>query len=285
MLTEVDRLLVATPDAAAAAAAWRTVLGAEEVHSGPAPALGAHRTVVRAGRSDVEFLQPDGTGAIADALSRRGRAHVWAAGAASPDPGAVAGTARAAGARVGSEGDRVHVELEIEGAPIRFVISPEAERAPAGRLDFLYEATVLAADQAGAVARIRDAFGLDESVFTTITSEMFGYTGVLTLFRAGQLHRFEVITPIDRDKTMGRYHAREGACFYMGFAEASDLLDIERRIPPGGVTIDRPESRRIDQTPDQVWIHPPTLGGVMLGVSRPSMAWMWSGHPERVAPV
>ena len=285
MLTEVDRLLVATPDAAAAAAAWRTVLGAEEVHSGPAPALGAHRTVVRAGRSDVEFLQPDGTGAIADALSRRGRAHVWAAGAASPDPGAVAGTARAAGARVGSEGDRVHVELEIEGAPIRFVISPEAERAPAGRLDFLYEATVLAADQAGAVARIRDAFGLDESVFTTITSEMFGYTGVLTLFRAGQLHRFEVITPIDRDKTMGRYHAREGACFYMGFAEASDLLDIERRIPPGGVTIDRPEDRRIGQTPDQVWIHPPTLGGVMLGVSRPSMAWMWSGHPERVVPV
>lgn len=285
MLTEVDRLLVATPDAAAAAAAWRTVLGAEEVHSGPAPALGAHRTVVRAGRSDVEFLQPDGTGAIADALSRRGRAHVWAAGAASPDPGAVAGTARAAGARVGSEGDRVHVELEIEGAPIRFVISPEAERAPAGRLDFLYEATVLAADQAGAVARIRDAFGLDESVFTTITSEMFGYTGVLTLFRAGQLHRFEVITPIDRDKTMGRYHAREGACFYMGFAEASDLLGIERRIPPGGVTIDRPEGRRIDQTPDQVWIHPPTLGGVMLGVSRPSMAWMWSGHPERVVPV
>lgn len=285
MLTEVDRLLVATPDAAAAAAAWRSVLGAEEVHSGQTTALGARRTVVRAGRSDVEFLQPDGTGPIADALSRRGRAHVWAAGAASPDPGAVAGTARAAGARVGSEGDRVHVELEIEGAPIRFVISPEAERAPAGRLDFLYEATVLAADQAGAVARIRDAFGLDKSVFTTITSEMFGYTGVLTLFRAGQLHRFEVITPIDRDKTMGRYHAREGACFYMGFAEASDLLDIERRIPPGGVTIDRPEGRRIDQTPDQVWIHPPTLGGVMLGVSRPSMAWMWSGHPERVAPV
>ena len=285
MLTEVDRLLVATPDAAAAAAAWRSILGAEEVQAGPVPALGAHRTVVRAGRSDVEFLQPDGTGAIADALSRRGRAHVWAAGAASPDPGVVASTARAAGARVASEGDRVHVELEIEGAPIRFVISPETERAPAGRLDFLYEATVLAADQAGAVARIRDAFGLDESVFTTITSEMFGYTGVLTLFRAGRLHRFEVITPIDRDKTMGRYHAREGACFYMGFAEAPDLLDVERQIPPGGVTIDRPEGRRSDQTPDQVWIHPPTLGGVMLGVSRPSMAWMWSGHPERVVPV
>jgi hypothetical protein len=51
------------------------------------------------------------------------------------------------------------------------------------------------------------------------------------------------------------------------------------------VTVDRPEGRRPDQSPDQVWIHPPTLGGVMLGVSRPSMAWMWSGHPERVTPL
>jgi hypothetical protein len=71
----------------------------------------------------------------------------------------------------------------------------------------------------------------------------------------------------------------------MGFAEASDLMDIEGRIAPGGVTIDRPDGRGADQSPDQIWIHPPSLGGVMLGVSRPSMAWMWSGHPERVAPL
>jgi len=285
MLTEVDRLLVATPDAAAGVSAWTRVLGAEEVLRDAVPELGAIRTVVRAGRSDVEFLQPDGTGPVADALARRGRAHVWAAGAASTDPAAAARTARSAGARVEAEGDRYHVELEIEGAPIRFVVSPEAEREPAGRLDFLYEATVLAADQAGAVARIRDAFGLDETGFTTITSELFGYTGVLTLFRPGQLHRFEVITPIDPTKTMGRYHAREGASFYMGFAEAPDLTVIEAAIPTGGVTIDRPEGRSQSLNPDQVWIHPPTLGGVMLGVSRPSMAWMWSGYPDRVIPL
>ena len=285
MLTEVDRLLGATPDAAAGVSAWTRVLGAEEVLRDAVPELGAIRTVVRAGRSDVEFLQPDGTGPVADALARRGRAHVWAAGAASTDPAAAARTARSAGARVEAEGDRYHVELEIEGAPIRFVVSPEAEREPAGRLDFLYEATVLAADQAGAVARIRDAFGLDETGFTTITSELFGYTGVLTLFRPGQLHRFEVITPIDPTKTMGRYHAREGASFYMGFAEAPDLTVIEAAIPTGGVTIDRPEGRSQSLNPDQVWIHPPTLGGVMLGVSRPSMAWMWSGYPDRVIPL
>lgn len=84
---------------------------------------------------------------------------------------------------------------------------------------------------------------------------------------------------------MGRYHAREGACLYMGFGEAPDLLGIERQIQEGGVTVDRPEGRTAYQSPDQIWIHPPTLGGVMLGVSRPSMAWMWSGHPERVIPL
>ena len=283
MLREVDRLLVATPDSERAATAWRSILGAEEVLRERATSLAAVRRVIRVGRSDIEFLEPDGAGPVAEALSRRGRAHVFAAGASASDPDAVAKTAKAAGAKVEADGARHLVTLQIEGAPIRFVISPEEERAPAGRLDFLYEATVLAADQAGAVAKIRDAFGLDEKVFTTITSEIFGYTGVLTLFRAGQLHRFEVITPIERDKTMGRYHAREGACFYMGFAEAPDLIDIEKRIAPGGLTIDRPEGRRDDQSPDQIWIHPPTLGGVMLGVSRPTMAWMWSGHPERVA--
>ena len=52
-----------------------------------------------------------------------------------------------------------------------------------------------------------------------------------------------------------------------------------------GITIDRPEGRADDQPPDQAWVHPPTLGGVMLGLSRPTMAWQWSGHPERVEEV
>ena len=284
-MTEVDRLLVATADAAAAGEAWRNLLGAEEVLREPCVELAAVRHVFRIGRSEIEFLQPDGGGPIAEALSRRRRAHVWAAGASSPDPAAVAGTARSTGAETARLGDRHLVTLNIEDAPIRFVISPEAERSPVGRLDFLYEATVLAADQAKAVNQIRDAFGLDDAIFTRITSEAFGYTGVLTLFRPGQLHRFEVITPIDAGKTMARYHAREGACFYMGFGEARDLMEIERRIEPSGRTTDRPKGRRADEPPDQVWIHPTALGGVMLGVSRPTMAWMWSGHPERVAPI
>jgi hypothetical protein len=70
----------------------------------------------------------------------------------------------------------------------------------------------------------------------------------------------------------------------MCFAESHDLLAIERRVNEigAGITADRPAGRRAGQSADQMWVHPPALGGVMLGLSRPSMAWTWSGHPERV---
>jgi hypothetical protein len=287
MLSEIDRVQLATPDAVSAAAKWRDLVGAEEIRKDRVALLGARRTILRAGAADIELLEPDGTGVVEKELKRRGRAHLFAAGASSPDPGKVAEHARTKGAQHGEEGDQHFLCLEIEGAPIRFVISEPEPRKRAGDLDFLYEATVLAADQAGAVRKIRDAFALDESHFTTITSQAFGYTGVLTLFEEGALHRFEVITPIDKQKTMGRYHAREGASFYMAFAESGRMAEIERkaRAAEAGITVDRPAERAPERTADQLWLHPPSLGGMMLGISRPSMAWRWSGHPERVAAI
>jgi hypothetical protein len=34
---------------------------------------------------------------------------------------------------------------------------------------------------------------------------------------------------------------------------------------------------------DGLWIHPSALGGLLLGVSRSTAAWEWSGRPELVA--
>ncbi len=45
---------------------------------------------------------------------------------------------------------------------------------------------------------------------------------------------------------------------------------------------------RRTQTPqerDGLWIHPSALNGVLMGVSRHSLAWQWSGRPERVQPL
>src|SRR5215469_16727498 len=287
MLTEIDRVLIATPDAEGAARKWREMVGAEEVRRDHVELLNAKRIVLRAGTSDIELVEPEGEGIFADELKRRGRAHLFAAGATSPDPEKVAEQAKNAGAKCAVEEGRFYIKIEIEGAPIRFVISPESKREPAGDLDFLYEATVLAADQAKAIDQIAETFALDKKHFTTITSETFGYTGVLTLFREGALHRFEVITPTEMSKTMGRYYAREGASYYMAFAESAAMPKIERaaRDVGTGITVDRPATRHASLTADQLWLHPATLGGMMLGVSRPTMAWRWSGHPERVAEV
>ena len=287
MLQEIDRVVVATPDAAAAAQAWIHRVGAREIGGGHVAWLSARRTLLRAGASEVELLEPDGEGVLADELRRRGRAHLFAAGATADDPGAVTSHAASVGATHVAEGHQHWLTIEIEGAPIRFVISPPAERATAGDLDYLYEATVLAANQAGAVDRIAKTFALDPANFSTITSAAFGYTGVLTLFRPGHLHRFEVITPTDMTKTMGRYYGREGCSFYMAFAESHRLLEIERAAKAAGaaLTVDRPEGRSESVTADQLWLHPPSLGGMMLGVSRPTMAWTWSGAPERVEAV
>jgi hypothetical protein len=284
MLTEIDRILLATPDAVGSAMPWRDLLGAEFVGRDRLDSLGAQRMTLRVGTTDIEFLQPDGAGLVADELARRGRAHLFAAGAQSPRAAAVSRHAADQGAACVDADDRHYVTLQIEGAPIRFVVSPEGERQAAGHLDFLYEATVLAADQATAVEQIARTFNLDRSAFTTITSEAFGYTGVLTLFDPDRLHRFEVITPIDMAKTMGRYYGREGASYYMAFAESDQMPLIERlaAAQAAGITLDRPAGRDPALSADQLWLHPATLGGMMLGVSRPSMAWRWSGKPERV---
>jgi hypothetical protein len=287
LLKEIDRVQLATPDASGAARNWQRLLGAEVIHQDRVACLGAKRVTLRVGFSDIEILEPDGAGTVDSELRRRGRAHLFAAGASSPHPDRAAKCAEASGATHIEDSRRHYLTLMMEGAPIRFVISPEEAREPVGDIDFLYEVTLLAADQTAAVRQIRDAFDLDDAHFTTITSEHFGYSGVLTLFREGALHRFEVITPRDKQKTMGRYHAREGASFYMAFAESARLAHIEREAKKvdAGITVDRPNDRPASRTADQLWLHPSALGGMMLGVSRPSMAWRWSGHPERVVSI
>jgi hypothetical protein len=34
---------------------------------------------------------------------------------------------------------------------------------------------------------------------------------------------------------------------------------------------------------DGLWIHPSALSGLLLGISRTTVAWEWSGRPELVA--
>jgi hypothetical protein len=84
---------------------------------------------------------------------------------------------------------------------------------------------------------------------------------------------------------MGRFFARFGEAFYMAFAESHSLAAIEDRAREfgAGFTLAPPKQHRPGGA-DTVFLHANALGGMMLGISRPTQAWQWSGHPGRVEP-
>ena len=51
--------------------------------------LGAKRVTLRAGTGEIELLEPEGNSVVADELARRGRSHLFGAGATSLDPRAL----------------------------------------------------------------------------------------------------------------------------------------------------------------------------------------------------
>jgi len=288
MLMEIDRYQLAVPDASAVVERWQRLLGAEIQSTDRLSLLGAKRTSMRIATGIVEVLEPDGNGVIADAIKRRKGAHLFSAGASCADLTQMTGHLESNNYPYTQEGKQLFVVGEEIGIPgLRLVLSTQEARTKVGNLDFLYEATILAQHPTELTTRFAQVFALDAQEFVSIDSPRFGYDGTLTLFRENLLHRFEVIAPLDKDKTMGRFFSKVGACLYMGFAETADIWKIEQTLKESGegYTVDRPADRSDALPADQLWLHPATLGGMMLGLSRPTMAWRWSGHPERVRPL
>ena len=277
MLTRIDRIQLVVPAAAPAAAAFFRVLGAELERRDAVVALGARRVVLRLGSSEIELLEPAGDGPAASFLARTGGG-LFAAGAATHEIGRVAAHLRAGGVSFAEEGRQLFISDAAPG--LNVVISAEPLHAPVGLVRHLYEVTYVVADHARAAGRIAKVLGLEARNFVPIASAEFGYSGVLTLFQADQLDRIEVITPTDAGKTMGRFFGRRGASLYMCYAEADDLGPLRERLsehapndwtgPPAGAPL------------DNLFVHPRALAGLLIGVSRTTFAWTWSGKPERV---
>tara|TARA_R110000868_G_scaffold91048_3_gene252575 strand:- start:3 stop:869 length:867 start_codon:yes stop_codon:yes gene_type:complete len=284
MLSKIDRVQIAVPDAQAAARGWIELLDAEPDGEDRVVGLGARRLSLRVGTGLVEFLHPDGAGAVADAVGARG-AHLFAAGASTPDMEGLTARLAAKGVAPLAQGGQLHLnEADTGVAGFRLVLSEAKSRPRVGLIDFIYEATILSANRDGLMNHLNDLLGLDPKNYSEITSENFGYTGTLTLFEKGKLDRLEVITPTREGTTMERYFSKFGQSLYMAFAETPDLRAIEDRAMAlgAGFTVDRPADRDAAKIADQIWLHPRALGGMMLGLSRPSMAWFWSGQPDRV---
>jgi hypothetical protein len=284
VLTRIDRVQMAVPDRAAAAKGWVGLLGAEHEGDDRLAVLAARRSVYRLGDGRVELLEPDGTGAVAEAVGRRGP-HLFAAGASSPDLGALLGRLRELGVEALTEAGQIHLDPGASGGSgLRVVVSVDESLPRVGAIDGFYEVTNLVHDAKAAVERCAGLFGLDGSAFVPIDSPHYGYDGSLTLFDPERLDRFEMITPRVPENTMGRFFARFGETLYMAFAESGELPAVEERAREAGAgfTAVPPAADRDTRGPHTIFLHPAALGGMMLGLSRRSYAWRWSGHPERV---
>jgi hypothetical protein len=283
MLTKFDRIQMVVADRAATAERWLELLDAEEVGEDVAAPFCAQRTTLAVGTSEVELLEPDGPGLAADFMrDRRGLGPVGV-GFQTPDVQAVAARLRESAVEVEPDGDRFFVDCEALGLPgLRVTIGPETERPRVGLMQRLYESTYLVGDADESSARFAEAFGLDAGSFCPIESENFGYAGQLTLFDPDDLDRIEIIHPYDTAKTMGRFFERRGAGLYMCYGEtdrSGEVRDRALEIAPDGIT-----ATSEGDTPDNLFLHHTALGSAMMGISRTSYAWTWSGRPDRVVP-
>jgi hypothetical protein len=281
MLERVDRIQLAVTDAAETARAFQELLGAEPAREEPSDHLNAQRTVLTLGESEIELCVPRGAGIVRAHLDRWGPG-LLTAGFSVASMAALRARLFAEGVEFTKEGEQTYLE-PAETAGMRVVLSPDAGSRRLGLVSHLYEVTnTLVSPWPDAAERYTRLFGLDPARFSPITSERFGYTGTLTLFDPpGRLDRIEISQVTRPDTAMGRWAARRGDSLYMCYAETEDVGAIVRRLTRRGARF-TPRGGDPLAERDGLWIHPSALGGLLLGISRSTVAWEWSGRPERV---
>ena len=286
MLERVDRMLLAVSARARATETFARMLGAVPARETHSAYLSADVCVLSLGESEIELCEPSGPGLVQAHLERWGEGPLFA-GYSTARMDALAERLRSKGAAFEREGDRLYLPgTTTFGFPM--AISPSAQRPRVGPVSFLYEATnTLDTDWRTVAARYADLFDLDASKFSPIGSERFGYEGTLTLFDPpARLDRIELSqTFADRPSAMRRFVERQGGdSLYMCYVETHDFEGLKARLLAAGATL-TPRAGRIEDEHEGAWVHPKNLHGLLLGISRTTLAWEWSGRPELVAPL
>lgn len=275
MFDRIDRILVAVRDRAAAADTFSAVLGAEKVGDDSAALYAASRTTMRAGDSEFDLLEPTGDGPVAELLESRGEG-IFGGGFSTPNLDDLARSLENNSVAFAREGDSLYIEPD-QTHGMRTAIRQSETREPAGLISFVYEVTNVVDDHKAAADFYSRAFGLDQSRFSPIDSDMWGYIGTLTMFNPPErLDRIEITQTTDSTRSMGRFYERRGQSIYMCFVETPNTAAIKERL-------DARDSRYQLLANDPaagLYIHPSALHGILMGVSGTNVAWRWSGHPE-----
>lgn len=278
MLRRVDRMQLAVRDRAAASETFEALLGAEKAREDISDLLAANRSVMRAGISEFELLEPTGEGPVQQHLERWGEG-LFAGGFSTDDLDVLVDRLSAKGIQWTFERGQVYIGPD-QTPGMRMVLTEEPADLgpPVGLITWLYEVTNVIDDHESAARFYAGAFGLDASKFCPIRSKDYGYTGQLALFDPpGRLDRIELSQITDPERAMGRFAAKRGQSIYMCYVETNDVGAVIERLERHGA---RHAKRRDAHNPEGLFIHPSALHGVLMGVSRTNLAWQWSGRPE-----
>lgn len=277
MLTNLDRIQLAVPDAKAAAKTFAEYFGAVTLREGKLPHLQSRVTVLGAGDSEVELLEATGEGPVKDFIDTWGGG-LFGVGFATPDMGEILVGLTKNQAQMTMVGEKIYLEPS-PNTGLRAVISPapDTERARVGLLSHIYEVTNPVSDLQAAADYYSELFGLDASKFNAISSDLYGYTGTLTLFDPpDRLDRIEVTQIADYGAAMGRFHKRRGNGLYMCFSEVDDFGALRDRLESAGARYDIDAPQKEGADPDVLFIHPKSLHGMLMGISLTGAAWRWS---------
>lgn len=285
MFERTDRILVAVNDLDQASENYRALLGAVPVDEGESAWLGARVRRLQLGGSQVELCQPVGEGPVRLHLSRFGEG-LFCGGVSVGDMDACRQALQKSGIAFEEEAGRLYPE-KADMFGLALVISetaPQPVERYEGPVDYLYEITQVLETRWQTVAEhYRSKLLLDEQNFVGITFSRFGYDGVLMRFNSDRLDRIELSEAHDVAFPMGRFVKKRGDALYMCYVETNDLAQIIARLEQRGQKWTRRTDTPVEQ--DGLWIHPAALNGVLMGVSRRTLAWGWSGRPDRVEPI
>ena len=277
MLERVDRILMAVRDRKAATGNFTGLLGAVVTRESHSEHLKADRTILSLGESEIELCQPTANGPISRFIERWGEG-LYAGGMSATDLGKLHTHLQAEKVRTFVDGDQIFLDPDQTfGAPL--VLSQFKPRKPApGPVNYLYEITnTLKSDWNAAAAFYTRIVGLDPKAVSSLQSHKYGYKGTLTLFNPPErLDRIEL-------SETARHQLRRWAASSPSVATRSTCAlstpTTSPRLPSGwSARTVKWTPRTRGETPERhgLFVHPTALNGLLLGVSRRSLAWEWS---------
>lgn len=285
MLKSVDRILVVVKDLDQAEKNYSLVLGATKVEDYESSYLNAKVRRMAIGVSEVEFCQPLGQGRAQKRLDEKGEGLLYG-GVSTPDLEKYAQHLSSNNINFAKEDGRLYHDGEaMYGLPLVISQEPDTPRQRNdGPVEFLYELTVVLKSPWNEVAEhYSKVLGIDRKNEVGITFSRFGYDGTLLRFTPDKLDRIELSEAHDTDYPMGRYTAKHGDAFYMCYVQTDNLEQIVDTLLENKMKWTRRTTNPVER--DGLWLHPSVTNGVLMGVSRTSLAWQWSGKPELVQPL